>query len=192
MALTASNTRLHPEPKTYTNRLIKVVYDRELQVQSCVQLLREILSALSAEDLAAAIANQNQYSPRKYEDFYELIQELIIERIVAFKNPAFVEEQEWRLVARQRVLMKQGVDDRGKSPTEVYFRTSRGLVVPYIKLVPRQGPTVPGKPRFPLTSVRFGPMLSRAKGENALRQLLEKNDFHNEVTMVGSEIPVLL
>ena len=114
-----------------------------------------------------------------------MIQDLIIEKIVAFKNPAFVEEQEWRLVARQRKLVKQGVDDGGKSPTEVYFRTSRGLTVPYIKLIPRQGPSVPGKPSFPLKFVRFGPTLNRAKVESALRRLLEMNVFESNIAIAG-------
>ncbi|HEU4982286.1 MAG TPA: DUF2971 domain-containing protein [Acidobacteriaceae bacterium] len=190
MPISTSHTKLHPEPKTYTNRLIKVVYDRVIQIQTCVSLLKDIASAVQGID--AAIANQNQYSPLRYEGFYELIQDLIIEKIVAFKNPAFAEEQEWRLVARQRRLMKQGVDDGGKSPTEVYFRTSRGLMVPYIKLIPWQNPSLPGKPMFPLSSIRFGPMLNRAKGESALRGLLQLNRFQNDISIVGSDIPVLL
>jgi hypothetical protein len=190
LAISTSSTKLHPEPKTYTNRLIKVVYDPDAQIQACVSLLTDIARAV--EGIGNAVARQNQYSFRRYENFYELVQDLIIETIVAFKNPAFSGEQEWRLVARQRQLMKQGVDDGGKSPTEVYFRTSRGLVVPYIKLVPRQGPTLPGKAMFPLSSIRFGPMLNRAKGERALRRLLEMNDFPSDVAIEGSEIPVLL
>jgi Protein of unknown function (DUF2971) len=192
MAFSTSDTRLHPEPKTYTNRLMKVMYDREAQVQTCLALLRDIADAISPDDLNSAVENQNEYSFRRYERFYELIQDLIIEKIVAFKNPAFVEEQEWRLVARQRQLVKQGVDDGGKSPTEFYFRTSRGLTVPYIKLIPKQGPSVPGKPSFPLKSVRFGPTLNRAKGESALRQLLEMNRFQSNIAIFGSDIPVLL
>lgn len=192
MALSTSNTRLHPEPKTYTNRLMKVLYDRKSQVEACLALLRDIEGAISADGLDPAIQNENQYSFRTYEKFYELIQDLIIEKIVAFKNPAFVEEQEWRLVARRRQLVKQGIDDGGKSPTEVYFRTSRGIAVPYIKLIPRQGPSLPGKPNFPLRSVRFGPTLNRAKGESALRLLLEMNGFESNIEIVGSDIPVLL
>jgi hypothetical protein len=192
MAFSTSDTRLHPEPKTYTNKLMKVVYDRETQVQTCLALLRNIADAISSDDLNSEVEDQNEYSFVRYERFYELIQDLIIEKVVAFKNPAFVEEQEWRLVARQRQLVKQGVDDGGKSPTEVHFRTSRGLTVPYIKLIPKQGPSLPGKPSFPLESVRFGPTLNRAKGESALRLLLEMNGFQSNIAIFGSDIPVLL
>lgn len=192
MAFSTSDPRLHPEPKTYTNKLMKVVYDREAQVQICLALLRNIAAAISSDALNSEVESENEYSFVRYEKFYELIQDLIIEKIVAFKNPAFVEEQEWRLVARQRQLVKQGVDDGGKSPTEVYFRTSRGLTVPYIKLIPKQGPSLPGKPSFPLKSVRFGPTLNRAKGESALRLLLEMNGFQGNIAIFGSDIPVLL
>jgi len=182
---------LQPEPKTFTARLIRVEYNRQTQIQSCLQLLRDILSKISSEDLAIAVANQSQYSFHKYEKFYTVIQDLLIEKIVGFKNPAFAEEREWRLVARQRELMKQGIDDGGKSPTEVYFRTSRGLVIPYIKLVPRQGPQIPGQAPFLLSSIRFGPTLNRSKGEASLRMMLEMNDIKN-VVIDGSDIPVLL
>jgi hypothetical protein len=177
-----STIRVQPEPKTYTAILTKVQYERAAQVKSCQNLLENIVSKISGEELDWAIT---QVSPfLGYDKFQSAIEDLLIEEIVGFKNPAFKEEREWRLVLRRRELVKQSEDDNGRTPTQLYFRTSRGLIVPFIKLIPVDS-------QLPISTIRFGPALDRRKGEAGLRAMLVENDF-NKVKIEGSDIPVLL
>jgi hypothetical protein len=103
---------------------------------------------------------------------------------MGFKNKAFEVEKEWRLVVRRRDLLKQGIDDGGKTPVPVYFRTSKGMVVPYVKLVPtEQG----GK--LPLAYVRSGPTLDKVNAWLGVRMLLDEHSFRG-VSIEGSDITV--
>jgi hypothetical protein len=91
-------------------------------------------------------------------------------------------EKEWRAVVRQREFLKQGSDDGGKTPVPAYFRTSRGMLVPYVKLVPWQ----PDK-KLPIACIRSGPTLDTTMATVAISMMLEKNKFPG-VRMQGSDI----
>ena len=103
---------------------------------------------------------------------------------MSFKNQAFEVEKEWRIVVREREFTKQGTDDGGKSPTPVYFRSSRGVLVPYVKLIP-----IEPNDRLPIASVRSGPTLERTTAGMVIRMMLAKNGFSNAV-VEGSDISV--
>jgi hypothetical protein len=92
--------------------------------------------------------------------------------IVGFKSESFAVDKEWRVVIRQRVLMKQGTDDSGKTPTQVYFRSSRGALVPYVKLIP----TNPGE-KQPIYFVRTGPTLEANAATLALPPFLQTKGY---------------
>jgi hypothetical protein len=74
-----------------------------------------------------------------YQYIFELAQEMLLDEILSFKDVAFKEEEEWRLIARPRLFTLQGRDDRGKTPTKRYFRAQRGVVVPFLKLISLKG-----------------------------------------------------
>jgi hypothetical protein len=119
-----------------------------------------------------------------YDFILKAAQELMLDEILAFKDKAFKEEDEWRLIVRPRLFLLQGTDDRGMTPTKTYFRPSRGLLVPYLKLVAPTG-------KLPIVSIRSGPSIDRARAEASVRLLLREYDFR-DVAFSGSEIPVLM
>jgi hypothetical protein len=92
---------------------------------------------------------------------------------VAFKNEAFRVEKEWRVVVRPRELNKQGTDDGGKTPIPVHFHSSKGMLVPYVKLIP----TDPTK-KLPIACVRSGPTLDKTTTGMAVSMMLNKNGFN--------------
>ena len=108
----------------------------------------------------------------------------MLDEIVGFKTDAFKEEQEWRLVIRSSELLKQGTDDAGKTPPKINFRTSRGIVIPYVHLVPIAG-------KLPIRRIRFGPTLDPKRARASVEMLLEANGFGG-VKVDGSDIPVLI
>jgi hypothetical protein len=133
---------------------------------------------------AEAIAAVSQHPHFGYGAILRGITDLLLEEIVGFKNEAFSVEQEWRVVVRRREFLKQGTDDGGKAPLPIYFRPSKGTLVPYVKLIPTES----GK-KLPVVSVRSGPTLDKAATSMALSMMLTRNGFTG-VRVLGSDIPV--
>ena len=123
-----------------------MVYQEEAQVQQIRSLLRETILAVDSEFGPDPISN-----PNLFNDIVVMIQELLLDEIVRFKHPAFVDEREWRLVARFD-FRRTRPTTKSSSGSLFQFRSSGGYVVPFIQLKPTKG-------KIPLTSVRFGPSL---------------------------------
>jgi Protein of unknown function (DUF2971) len=173
---------MRPEPNIYTAKWLKVEYDEREQAKKCEAILEAILPVLDEADTARALQAVRSHPMVGYAKFLAATEELLLDEIVGFKNNAFDVEREWRIVVRPRELLKQATDDGGKKPAPVYFRSVRGALVPYVKLVPVEG-------KLPIASVRSGPTLDRSTAALAVQMLLERNRFHN-VRVQGSEIPV--
>ena len=68
------------------------------------------------------------------------LQELVMDEIVAFKNPAFEEEREWRIVVRPRLIEMQRATDGKEDAAEeasgnfIQFLQSKGSLVRYLVL----------------------------------------------------------
>jgi len=93
-------------------RLIKVIYDRTQQVDL-------ILMALQ---LALAEANKHGCSEDEQRSFWPLVAAQMTPWVVMFKDPAFREEQEWRIV---------NIDVH---PPPFNFRRSGQRIVPFVAL----------------------------------------------------------
>jgi hypothetical protein len=143
-----------PEPCTYTSRWVKVEYGKKQQIRRCKEILDAILPAFDDKTTAQAFATIGDHPLSGYSKVLRTMVDILMEEIVGFKSEAFAVEKEWRVVVRQRDLTKQGTDDGGETPIQVYFRSSRGALVPYVKLIP----TNPGE-RLPIYCVRTGPTL---------------------------------
>jgi Protein of unknown function (DUF2971) len=130
---------LRPEPNTYTAKWLKVEYDEDKQAEKCRAVFEVTLPILDDADTAKALVAVDSYPLGGYSKVREALQEILLDEIVGFKNKAFDAEREWRIVVRPRELLKQGTDDGGRTPTPVYFRSVRGVPVPYIKLIPIEG-----------------------------------------------------
>ena len=110
---------------------------------------------------------------------------------VAFKNPAFAVEKEWRLVVRSRELLKQATDYGDHTKLPIHFRTARGQLTPYVRLIPSGAPfpvTGDGK-KLPIESVHCGPVGDRVSAWMAVRMLLDRHDYKS-ARIYRSEIPL--
>jgi hypothetical protein len=173
-----------PEPNTYTSKWAKVEYDRNEQTKTCRTILDSILAIFDDPDTARAAATVADHPLVGSDKMFRAIADILLEEIVSFKNEAFNVEKEWRVVVRQRELTKQGTDDGGKTPIPVHFRTSHGMVVPYVKLLP----TDLAK-KLPIACVRTGPTFDKTTAGMGVYMMLEKNGFPH-LQVQGSEISV--
>jgi hypothetical protein len=127
-----------------------------------------------------------------YIDLIFFLYELLLNDVVAFKNPAFEQEQEWRLVATVRSFERRHDRQHGhqehqdtQKPSLVRYRPHRGMVVPFICLEPVENELLP------IRSVRYGPSLDKHKTEHGLMMFL--SEFrHKDVKVFGSDMPVIL
>jgi hypothetical protein len=173
---------IKPEPDNYTAKWLKVEYDENEQAKKCQVILDAILPVLDDEGVANALRDIEPSPLLGYSNFRTALNDLLLDEIIGFKNQAFDVEREWRIVVRRRELLRQGTDDGGYTPPQVYFRASGGFLVPYVKLVPMAG-------KLPIACVRSGPTLDKTTAAFALRMFLDRNGFP-ATNIKGSEIPV--
>ena len=178
-----------PESPSYTSELTKVNYPKRDQIKECKDILNMVLQFLDDPTKKAAILSGTAHTYQDgviplYDFILRIAQEMLVDGILSFKDQAFEEEREWRLIARPRQFLLQGRDDRGKTPNRFYFRPSRGVLVPYIKLIPL-------KDKVPITSIRSGPSVDLSRAETSVRMLMSENGFP-EIAFSGSAIPVLM
>lgn len=175
-----------PEPNTYTSTWAKVEYNKIEQVRRCDAALGRILDALDP-GTGEAIRKISEHPFYGYAALLTATQEVLLEEIVRFKNEAFNVEKEWRIIVRRREFLKQAIDDGGKEPMKVYFRTSNGMVVPYVKLIPTDKPPK----TLPIQRIRTGPTLDKETAKMAITLMLEKRAYA-PVPVDGSDILVRL
>jgi hypothetical protein len=161
-----------PEPNTYTAKLLRVEYDRDEQIKRCKSILNTVLPILDEPEVGHVIPQLASHGAVNYQRIRGIIEDMLMEEAVAFKDEAFSVEKEWRLVVRRRELLKQGTDDGGKSPIQIHFRPARGYLIPYLRLIP----TI-GHDKIPLRSIRSGPTLDRLAVMLSIAPLLNTNGF---------------
>ncbi|MGA2233856.1 MAG: DUF2971 domain-containing protein [Terriglobales bacterium] len=176
--------RLTPEPNIYTCRWTRVEYERTKQTEICRSILHPIFASLDEPTTAQAMRAVSEHPLFGYQKLLIATMDILLEEIVRFKSEAFKVEKEWRAVVRQREFLKQGTDDGGKTPVPVHFRTSRGMLIPYVKLVPWKRDK-----KLPIACIRSGPMLDTTMATVATCMMLEKNKFPR-VRVHGSDITV--
>ncbi len=173
-----------PEPCVYTARWVKVDYDREQQVNKCRELLETVMPIFDNAETAGAIAALRFHGRLGYDALRKVVAEMLMEESLGFKNKAFEVEKEWRVVVRERELLKQGTDDGGKTPLPVHFRSLRGMLTPYVKLV-----STDKTKKLRLASVRSGPTFDKIVSGMAIRMILDKNGYPS-TRVHGSDIAV--
>jgi Protein of unknown function (DUF2971) len=167
------DTSLRPEPVGYTSRLIKVEYDRPKQLERCRVILQEVLPIFDDSSVTQALREVSPVgSPnRGFSEIGRVIREMLMEEALAFKDKAFEVEREWRLVVRRRE------DDGGRTPPMIHFRLARGLLIPYIRLIPAGEGA-----KIPLAFVRSGPTIDGLLAFLSLRPFLDRHGFKNAGT----------
>ena len=176
-------TMAFKSPSTFWDlRLAKVIYNDRIQRAQINSSLRRVFEPLRDNLPGADLAG-----PERRRLLIEMIlftQELLLDDIVTFKNPAFREESERRLIARPTLIRTTEAEPSQEMVSSFKFRASRGSLIPYLELLPRDM-------KIPLRSIRYGPSLDGSRVENPLRMLLAASGFTN-VQITGSELPVIL
>jgi hypothetical protein len=150
----------------------------------CHDFLDSILSIVGETETSDAIGVLHADKVFSYYGFYNLISEVLMEEVVAFKNEAFEVEREWRIAVRPRNLRRQHIILPNAPAPSPHCRSMRGMVVPYVKLVPPKSDS-----KFPLCSVRSGPTMDKTTAGMAI-SLLTQNTKYAGVRVLGSDITV--
>jgi hypothetical protein len=107
------------------------------------------------------------------------------EAIISFKDVAYTEEGEWRLVQFGRAL--QGGEVLWKHPVE--FRDRKGKVVPYADL-DLSGSRGPYAGKLPIREIVHGPTQDPERSGKAIRILLDGGGYtEDQVTLRHSIVP---
>jgi hypothetical protein len=171
---------LTPEPRVYTARCVKVEYDRDKQIRRVLEILDSVLPILDEQEVVDAVRSIDPLSPLGVSKLSTIIQELLVEESIGFKDAAFAVEKEWRFIVRSRELLKQGVDDGDHTALPIHFRTVRGQLAPFVKLKPSKVATMPlvgDGQLLPIASVRCGPAGDRISAWMAVRYLLDGKGY---------------
>jgi hypothetical protein len=148
--------------------LNRVIYDEQSQLQVLRATADRMLDLFANVDPSSAAITSAR--ARLFAALGE-----IVGFVFSFKDPAWVEEQEWRAVR------SVPVDERD----EVHFRPQGGIPVPYVALA--IGNDTDG--RLPIREIVLGP---RADGETAVRsvELLLANHGYTGVEITTSSVPL--
>jgi len=170
---------LKPEPRVYTSRCVKVEYDRDKQICRVMEILDSVLPIFDEREVTDAVRSIDPLSPLGFAQLSGIVQEMLVEESIGFKDAAFTVEKEWRFVVRSRELLKQGVDDGDHTNLPIHFRTARGQLVPFVKLKPSKAPMplIGDGRKLPIASVRCGPAGDRISAWMAVRYLLDGKGY---------------
>jgi Protein of unknown function (DUF2971) len=159
---TLFSSDLNDLKKGMTPFLFKVIYNKKEQQELVLRYVREVTEAAKIA-LDSGIAAKHADKPR-YAEYVMSMQavQVLFNMLFSFKHPAFESEEEWRLVWLTGELHQ---------PEKLCFReTSSGLSpyrVMYIYNLSKYNHT-----KFPLRSIRFGPMLDTVKTKTTIQLLL--------------------
>jgi hypothetical protein len=182
---------LVPEPCVYTARCIKVEYDRDKQIRRVMDILESVLPILDEQEVTDAVRSIDPISPLGFSQLSRVIQEMLVDESIGFKDAAFAVEKEWRFAIKSRELIKQGIDDSNYTNLPIHFRTARGQLTPFVKLIPSKAPMplVGDGKKLPVVSVRCGPGGDRISAGMAVRYLLDGKGYrsarvdHSEISL---------
>ena len=141
--------------------LRKVIYDKEDQKKMASTLINSVC------EICSTFPSLERDDPDKEEIWSSVakyISKILIDFAVAFKHEGFEEEKEWRLV---RVVRKENVNEN-----TVNFRTSGGLIVPYVTTevveIIKKEPDI-----FPITGAVWGPSHNDDRARRSLNVFIE-------------------
>ncbi len=155
--------------------LIKVIYNRSTQRKYLEDVIARCISELIS---LAKIAPDNQI-PELVFEFCRVLDTGISTLAVQFKDPAFHEENEWRIVYIQPSI--DIIDD-------IKFRYSNRLIIPYIEL-DLSAPVGSSNSRLPITKIFQGPQSHPEIGKYSLSLLLKQLKF-DDIVVCQSSVPL--
>lgn len=153
-----------PEIEEHRSAILrKVIYEEKKQRKLINEYLSTIIKA------ANSIIKKDTNKDLKIHVMALESINIILDMLMTFKNPAFKEEREWRLIHVTREDFQ---------PDNVEFRVAGNNFIPYRPtfLYSFEG----DKPIFPLESITIGPLLGNQGSITAIKLFLQKasNDNH--------------
>jgi len=163
--------------------LVRVIYDREEQVQLIVDVLEQYVDAC----LEYIVSDQPEVRQLAHEYAGGLRNALLVTLSAPYKHPGFAEENEWRLVTRLHVPAET-------APTE--FRPTRSGLAPYFALgrwgapevADTQNSPIYPRRRLPLISITQGPTANPDRGAESMLMLANRYGYR-DVEVGTSEVP---
>ena len=156
--------------------LIEVLYDEQPLIDAVDEILSIFADYVAKSSRRLAI-----------EDVVDLFPETRHVLWLAFKNPAYREEREVRLLAL-RPSKPEHRDKDAERFGKVFFRTSRADVIPFIKIGMSFPEEAAAAPVLPLRRIVVGPGVRFDRNKEALEQMLHDFGYH-DVEIVASRVP---
>lgn len=168
-AIGFSTRRLKELAETQAFKLVRCIYDEERQDMELDELIREPVEAYQQErEDGAAVSSElfRRHATSFLTRFYQ--------HAAAFKDQAFREEREWRLVADPRAVQSQAMQ----------FRAGASTPVPYIRFLLCEES---GQP-LPISRVWVGPSPNPDLDLRVIKQLVDVYGLPG-ADVQASEIP---
>ncbi|MFM0726580.1 DUF2971 domain-containing protein [Paraburkholderia strydomiana] len=102
--------------------------------------------------------------------------------LISFKNSAFAEENEWRLIVRRR----KGENRLFES---VRFRAGKGTLVPYCELDVTNSTVAAPAPTLPITEIMIGPSPAPDLANEGIQMFMQAMGY-NDIPVIHSSIPL--
>jgi hypothetical protein len=159
--------------------LRRVIYRPSVQKR----LIRERITALCALELVKLKNPQRHKLQLATYRAWMMFTLFLSEALNCFKDPAYEEEQEWRII-------QHGRNYQGKDTCKINFRSNGGRIVPYTILNLTASNSKETKRHLPIKIIGFGPTLNPNITQRSLRLLCDAHGYgKSEVTIKRSGIP---
>jgi hypothetical protein len=177
---------LKPESDFFESRLVKIEYEELEQRKRLNAILNNVLPLFGDPEFEQHIDGLQQEDAKNFFLIAILaIEDALLDELTTFKNSAFQEEQEWRLILRpSRRIIRVFRQTAATKNAALRFRTFRGIFVPYVLLVSTEQ-------KLPIRAIRSGPTLPVDRARQSIEMMLTEHEFYG-VKISGSEIPVLI
>lgn len=149
--------------KSQEFELHKVIYGRKQAIELLRDRLKRAPSTASLVRALLGTKDENAYT----ED--DARRTAILDLAPRFKNDAFQEEQEWRIIAKAHTVKK------------VEYRTRDNVILPYVNIGSATG--------LPIARVTIGPGKDAELTRKSVDKFLSQNPLYKDVEVAVSKIP---
>lgn len=159
--------------------LRRVIYDHDQQRELITITIDAALSELKRVVRADVdVLSANRIIPY----FVMFLRDHFAEYHFSFKNLAFSEEKEWRLIVQTNSGAREAV------LKDLQFRASAGIAIPYLPIALTNVSFEDGG-RLPITQIVYGPTIDSQRAKHSLRDLLDKYGYFS-ASVESSQVPL--
>lgn len=150
-----------------------IVYDQSDQENEIVEILENLINHIKA------LNSEKSIDSDKLVSIANCLASFLVKKSIFYKNPAFKEESEWRIVYNN-------IGTAEVEKKKVKFRIVDSKIIPYIELL-----LVPEKSKLPIKEIVYGAKNRANELEKVLQLLYDNFETIDEIpNLVGSGIPL--